>query len=319
MSQGQGEHRARADDPPGTPQGSPPLPPHTRVDTKPLDQRSGGQGKLCLALASPLRASDPAFVSQARLLSKVPSHLVNGFTNFNRHTHPNERDRSRFWETALKELVAWWAGRFHVLRKGHLVRQLATDVQAQLDEVAAAEKAGKLKQAKRLRDKMEKDAEVIHSTRSLSKHVRAMEGSRDMSAQLFTCLCRALGLGARLVFSLQPMDWRAPSAAGGAKAKPKAAKATNGKSPAKGRPSAVAQGKANADTTDSGGDSGWRDGRGELNYKVPAIKLRRGRPTQSKRAASPGKSRSRGGVSVAQGRRADRLSLSSQTLLTSHR
>lgn len=36
-----------------------------------------------------------------------------------------------------------------------------------------------------------------------------MSGSVDMSAQLFVALCRSLKIAARLVVSLQPLDWRA--------------------------------------------------------------------------------------------------------------
>ena len=48
----------------------------------------------------------------------------------------------------------------------------------------------------------------IRDVQSLMKRVVTMEGSRDMSAQLFVSLCRALQIPARLVVSLQPLDWR---------------------------------------------------------------------------------------------------------------
>jgi xeroderma pigmentosum group C-complementing protein len=52
------------------------------------------------------------------------------------------------------------------------------------------------------------DAECIRSPKSLMKHALARSGSRDVSAQLFTALCRALGIPARLVVSLQSVPWR---------------------------------------------------------------------------------------------------------------
>ena len=218
--------------------------------------------------------------SQARLLSKVPAHLINAFSAFNRHTHPNERDRSRLWEAALKDLTAWWSSRFHVLPTGHLVRRLATAVQAELDAIAQAERANRPQAAGRLRRGMEAEmsSEAVRSTRSLSKHVRAMQGSRDMAAQLFTSLCRALGLGARLVFSLQPVDWRAPGAAGGLKGKAKIkAQGGCGENGERAGPRSGSQGKGKEKE-----EREWRDGRGELSYKPPPIRLRRNKviPTQ---------------------------------------
>jgi xeroderma pigmentosum group C-complementing protein len=55
----------------------------------------------------------------------------------------------------------------------------------------------------------EDEGEVIKSEKSLMKHVLRRKGSRDTSAQLFTALCRALGIPARLVVSLQSVPWQA--------------------------------------------------------------------------------------------------------------
>jgi xeroderma pigmentosum group C-complementing protein len=51
--------------------------------------------------------------------------------------------------------------------------------------------------------------ETIRSEKSLMKHALMWSGSRDTSAQLFTALCRALGIPARLVVSLQSIPWQA--------------------------------------------------------------------------------------------------------------
>jgi xeroderma pigmentosum group C-complementing protein len=54
-----------------------------------------------------------------------------------------------------------------------------------------------------------KEGEIIRSCKSLQKHVLLRRGSRDVSAQLFTALCRALSVPARLVISVQSVPWKA--------------------------------------------------------------------------------------------------------------
>lgn len=58
-------------------------------------------------------------------------------------------------------------------------------------------------------DSDDDEGEVIKSEKSLMKHALMMRGSRDTSAQLFTALCRALGIPTRLVVSLQSVPWQA--------------------------------------------------------------------------------------------------------------
>lgn len=65
----------------------------------------------------------------------------------------------------------------------------------------------------------EEEWEVVRSEKSLMKRALQRYGSRDVSAQLFTALCRALGIPARLVVSLQSMPWQA--GVGKPKTKPK--------------------------------------------------------------------------------------------------
>lgn len=55
--------------------------------------------------------------------------------------------------------------------------------------------------------------ELIRNEQSLAKRAVQMVGTRDMSAQLFTSLCRALGIPARLVCSLPSVDHRSASKA----------------------------------------------------------------------------------------------------------
>lgn len=53
--------------------------------------------------------------------------------------------------------------------------------------------------------------ELIRNPQSLAKRAVTMHGSRDMSAQLFTSLCRALDIPARLVCSIPAIDYRSAS------------------------------------------------------------------------------------------------------------
>lgn len=60
-----------------------------------------------------------------------------------------------------------------------------------------------------LEDILDDEVETIRSSKSLMKHALMSSGSRDTSAQLFTALCRALGIPARLVVSVQSVPWQA--------------------------------------------------------------------------------------------------------------
>ena len=59
------------------------------------------------------------------------------------------------------------------------------------------------------------------------KHVLNRRGSKDISAQLFTALCRALKIPTRLVVSLQSVPWNA--SAGKSKSPSKAKRGENSK------------------------------------------------------------------------------------------
>lgn len=50
--------------------------------------------------------------------------------------------------------------------------------------------------------------ELIRNSQSLAKRALKMSGTRDISAQLFTSLCRALDIPARLVYALPSVDYR---------------------------------------------------------------------------------------------------------------
>lgn len=164
---------------------------------------------------------------QARLLSLVPLRLLNAFVSFSTSTHPNERDRSRLFDAALKDLVSWWWQTFEIdpSVEGVKLRTWA-DAEAlyTLDpSVAVSPKKkdvkGKGKAAAKPQDPFDRlleTGEPVHSCKSLSKRAVLRRGSRDMSAQLFCALLRAIDVPCRLVFSLQPVTWR--GSGGGGKA-----------------------------------------------------------------------------------------------------
>lgn len=119
---------------------------------------------------------------------------------------PDPNKRGRLFEAAVTRLVEWWSGIFFsVLPTGHIrnrtyeenKRELALHGDAIFDD--------------------EDNGERIRSPNSLMKHALMESGSRDTSAQLFTALCRALDIPARLVVSLQSIPWQ--SRAGNPKSK----------------------------------------------------------------------------------------------------
>ena len=124
---------------------------------------------------------------------------------------PEQPQRGRMFEAAITNLTEWWASTFfEVTFDGHIRNRTYDEVQTKL--VAR----GLLSQDKdlvmdleALQDAFDDDGEQIRSSKSLMKHALMQSGSRDTSAQLFTALCRGLGIPARLVVSLQSMPWQA--------------------------------------------------------------------------------------------------------------
>jgi xeroderma pigmentosum group C-complementing protein len=169
-------------------------------------------------------------------MSKTPLHLQNAFQTFSPRTHPNERDRSRLFDAALRDLVSWWWQTF-TIQDGIGIRSRSwSEVEAEVEALgiktvcdllepalgdAEADQADDTSKSADRKGKGKAKAtetqpvanvaprgERIRSAQSLMKRALLMRGSRDMSAQLFTALCRALDIPARLVFSLQPVDWK---------------------------------------------------------------------------------------------------------------
>lgn len=173
------------------------------------------------------------------MLSHIPSQLQDAFHSITKANHPNERDRTRLFDDATKELVQWWGERFKVFEgRGisrptgiRLIEDLIDDtivVHSELNPPTAKAK-GKGKEGPTILMRSQdlariaavesaeaalesKSGEWIKSVKSMRKHAQMMSGSRDMSAQLFTATCRALDVPARLVSSLQPIDWKSPAA-----------------------------------------------------------------------------------------------------------
>lgn len=259
---------------------------------------------------------------QARLLSRVPIHLVNAFGSFNKQTHPNERDRSRLFDQAIKDLTSWWFQSFHIQQTKGIVRRPVHDVDDALEEwkkgggkwedIVQDEEGGKAKKREKKGDDnfIAGGGEQIRTPNTLMKHALIMKGSKDLSVQLFTSLCRALDIPTRLIFSLQPVDWRAPSVA--FKGKRKVSVKADGASEVgsevdvKGKGRAVGGRKVSVPKSvskraaapevlvidSSEGEDDWEDGRGKTTYTLPTVNLRRTKLAKRNvnRSPSPGAS-----------------------------
>lgn len=131
----------------------------------------------------------------------MPLPIQNSFSSISKARHPDAAKRGRLFEAAVIRLTQWWHESFEVLDSGHIQSRTFADVQREID-------TGEYLQA---------EGELIRSPKSLMKHALMRRGCRDTSAQLFTSLCRALAIPARLVVSLQGVPWQANS--GGNKSK----------------------------------------------------------------------------------------------------
>ncbi|EKM51642.1 uncharacterized protein PHACADRAFT_177064 [Phanerochaete carnosa HHB-10118-sp] len=146
----------------------------------------------------------------ARLMSLTPISLQNGFAGLHKSRIPDAAVRGYMFQSAVERLVTWWIDFFTVLPTGHIRSRIFEEVQEELARNEAMRKADR-KGKGRVRDVDEEEdkGEVIRNEKSLMKHALMRKGSRDTSAQLFTALCRALGIPARLVVSLQSVPWQA--------------------------------------------------------------------------------------------------------------
>ncbi|KAJ4496401.1 hypothetical protein C8J55DRAFT_484263 [Lentinula edodes] len=185
----------------------------------------------------------------ARLLSLTPLPLQTAFAMIHSSKVPEAALRGRMFESSVSRLAEWWSQDFfEVTDEGH-IRNITFDTMKQRlikfvpgfaeqfeDAVAPPEAErdnsrfrlkykGKGKEKEKqppsttplidssdldlLEDILDNSIETIKSPKSLMKHALMQSGSRDTSAQLFTALCRALAIPARLVVSLQSVPWKA--------------------------------------------------------------------------------------------------------------
>jgi xeroderma pigmentosum group C-complementing protein len=147
----------------------------------------------------------------------TPLALQNAFAVIHKSRIADANQRGRLFESAIERLTEWWCNSFFSVEPvGHIRSRTFNEVQKMVAHLPPLGEQDTL-DVEALED--EEECEVLHTSKSLMKHALMRGGSRDVSAQLFTSLCRALGIPARLVVSLQSVPWQA----GVGKSKPKSA------------------------------------------------------------------------------------------------
>ncbi|KAJ3752274.1 hypothetical protein EV360DRAFT_55515 [Lentinula raphanica] len=156
----------------------------------------------------------------ARLLSLTPLPLQNAFAMIHSSKIPDAGIRGRMFENSVSKLAEWWSQDFFdVDDEGH-IRNITFDVMNQRlakfgkgkEKEESVVPSGTLIDSSNLdllEDILDNTLEPIKSPKSLMKHALMQSGTRDVSAQLFTALCRALRIPTRLVVSLQSVPWKA--------------------------------------------------------------------------------------------------------------
>ena len=147
-------------------------------------------------------------------MSLTPLHLQNAFATIHKSRIPDQNQRGRTFEAALRNLVEWWSTSFFAVEQGgHIRSRPFEEIQKQLEirglHVKDESDPDATINYESLQDIVGDDGEQIRSPKSLMKHALMQSGSRDTSAQLFTALCRGMGIPARLVVSLQSVPWQA--------------------------------------------------------------------------------------------------------------
>lgn len=154
----------------------------------------------------PIRIHCALIAKQARLMSLTPMALQINFTVIHKSRYPEAAKRGRLFESALNKLVEWWAGVFfEPLPEGHIRNRSFENIRDRMQRPQFEDKDLNIDV---LEDMLDDEGETIRSPKSLMKHALMQSGSRDTSAQLFTALCRGLGLPSRLVVSLQSVPWK---------------------------------------------------------------------------------------------------------------
>ncbi|KAF5360558.1 hypothetical protein D9756_005054 [Leucocoprinus leucothites] len=192
----------------------------------------------------------------ARLLSLCPLKLQNAFAMIHKSRVPDSNQRGRMFENAVHDLTDWWSSSFEVVPEGHLRNRTFHDVQKLLERYRLLSNDDDSHNSEMdldiLQDALDEDGEYIRSPKSLMKHALMARGSRDTSGQLFTALCRALAIPARLVVSLQSVPWQASIG----KPKPKyTKKKAPGKSKGKGKATSTGNSSQASEHEESAGDN----------------------------------------------------------------
>ena len=113
------------------------------------------------------------------------------------------------FERAMEQLTKWWTHDFFVvISEGHIRNHTHEEIQRRLEARGLHLQNEEILNTVTLEDIIDDNAETIRSANSLMKHALMQSGSRDTSAQLFTALCRGLGIPARLVVSIQSVPWQ---------------------------------------------------------------------------------------------------------------
>ncbi|BFZ62991.1 hypothetical protein YB2330_004103 [Saitoella coloradoensis] len=116
------------------------------------------------------------------LLSMVPQSVLSIWNCEDPHKH---------FGRLLDALQKWWRIKFKITKPG--LRKVGYTPIASKDDPSA-------------KGDHDND-EVFKSIKELREAAAKLEGSRDLGAQLFTSLLRAIGIDARMVFSLQPLGY----------------------------------------------------------------------------------------------------------------
>ncbi|KAJ7133637.1 hypothetical protein C8R44DRAFT_871002 [Mycena epipterygia] len=146
----------------------------------------------------------------ARLMSLTPLSLQTAFAMIHKSRVPDQHMRGRMFETAMGRLAYWWSSTFFdVTFEGHIRNRTFDAVQKSMQQRELVPfPDDESWDVELLQEVLDDEGELIRSPNSLMKHALMQKGSRDTSAQLFTALCRGLGIPARLVVSLQSVPWQ---------------------------------------------------------------------------------------------------------------
>jgi len=141
---------------------------------------------------------------QATMLSHVPAGVMRDVERVHTEAGMN---------AVLGTLLHWWRKKFAItapgLRKGgyKTLQQFAREAKEEEEGGFRFMTGNKGRDGEDGFTIYREAGETVRGREGLRECARACTGSRDVGAQLFTALCRALGWEARCVFSLQPLGF----------------------------------------------------------------------------------------------------------------